>query len=111
MKFFSECERAHDKLSIRYEIFQIIKCIWGNPVYRQNLATEARVNLDFFVQFVNLLLNDVTFVLDESFTSFTQIHDLSIELRNPQQDMDATARQEQEDKLAAAKDKAKNYMM
>jgi len=109
MKFFSECERAHDKLSIRYEIFQIIKCIWGNPVYRQNLATEARINLDFFVQFVNLLLNDVTFVLDESFSSFTQIHDLSILLRS--QDLEATARQEQEDKLSAAKDKAKNYMM
>ncbi|KAJ4294551.1 Ubiquitin conjugation factor E4 [Kalmusia sp. IMI 367209] len=111
MKFFSECERAHDKLSIRYEIFQVIKCIWPNPIYRENLATEAQVNLDFFVQFVNLLLNDVTFVLDESFTAFTQIHDLSIELRDSTPDQDANARQEKEDRLAAAKDKAKNYMM
>ncbi|KAL1612230.1 Ubiquitin conjugation factor E4 [Paraconiothyrium brasiliense] len=111
MKFFSECERAYDKLSIRYEIFQVIKCIWPNPTYRENLATEAQVNLDFFVQFVNLLLNDVTYVLDESFTAFTQIHDLSLELKDPQPEGDANARQEKEDKLAAAKDKAKNYMM
>ncbi|KAL5413881.1 hypothetical protein PMIN03_003561 [Paraphaeosphaeria minitans] len=111
MKFFSECERAYDKLSIRYEIFQVIRLIWPNPTYRENLATEAQVNLDFFVQFVNLLLNDVTYVLDESFTAFTQIHDLSAELKDPQPDGDATARQEKEDKLTAAKDKAKNYMM
>ncbi|KAF1967567.1 ubiquitin conjugation factor E4 [Bimuria novae-zelandiae CBS 107.79] len=111
MKFFAECERDYQKLPIRYEIFQVIKCIWPNPAYRENLATEAQVNLDFFVQFVNLLLNDVTYVLDESFTAFTQIHDLTIELRDPQPEEDANARQEKEDKLAGAKDKAKNYMM
>jgi ubiquitin conjugation factor E4 B len=104
MKFFSECERDYQKLSIRYEIFQVIKCIWPNPTYRENLATEAQVNLDFFVQFVNLLLNDVTYVLDESFTAFTQIHDLTIELKDPMAEGgDAAARQEKEDRLADIK--------
>jgi ubiquitin conjugation factor E4 B len=48
MKFYIECEStgAHtqffDKFNIRYEIFQVIKCIWPNTVYRENLATEAR---------------------------------------------------------------------
>ena len=83
----------------------MIKKIWVNSLYRENLAREAQVNTDFFVQFVNLLLNDVTYVLDESFTAFTQIHDLSIELKDPQSDGDANARQEKEDKLAAAKGK------
>jgi ubiquitin conjugation factor E4 B len=73
-------------------------------------ADILRVNLDFFVQFVNLLLNDVTFVLDESCTAFTQIHDLTKLLRNPPEDMDATVRQEKEELLSAAKDKAKSYM-
>ncbi|KAF2794725.1 hypothetical protein K505DRAFT_374422 [Melanomma pulvis-pyrius CBS 109.77] len=116
MKFYSECESTgahtqfYDKFNIRYEIFQVIKCIWPNPVYRENLATEARVNLDFFVQFVNLLLNDVTFVLDESFTAFTQIHEISKVLKAPPEDMDANARQETEEKLSAAQSKAKSYM-
>lgn len=68
------------------------------------------MNLDFFVQFVNMLLNDVTFVLDESFTAFTQIHDLSKLLKNPPSDMTTEARQEQEEKLSAAQDRAKSYM-
>ncbi|KNG44905.1 ubiquitin conjugation factor e4 [Stemphylium lycopersici] len=116
MKFYIECESTgthtqfFDKFNIRYEIFQVIKCIWPNPIYREHLATEARVNLDFFVQFVNLLLNDVTFVLDESFGAFKEIHDLSRELKNAPADMDQTARQEQEEKLSSAQGKAKSYM-
>ncbi|KAF2184279.1 hypothetical protein K469DRAFT_633596 [Zopfia rhizophila CBS 207.26] len=116
MKFYIECESTgthtqfYDKFNIRYEIFQVIKCIWPNPVYRDNLATEARVNLDFFVHFVNLLLNDVTFVLDESFTAFKQINELQKLLKNPPDDMDTNARQENEEKLAAAESKAKGYM-
>jgi ubiquitin conjugation factor E4 B len=48
MQFYNECESTgahtqfYDKFNIRYEIFQVIKCIWPNPVYRDNLATEAR---------------------------------------------------------------------
>ncbi|KAI4612407.1 hypothetical protein J4E80_007140 [Alternaria sp. BMP 0032] len=116
MKFYIECESTgthtqfFDKFNIRYEIFQVIKCIWPNPVYREHLATEARVNLDFFVQFVNLLLNDVTFVLDESFTAFKEIHDLSRELKNAPANMEQTERQEREEKLSSAQGKAKSYM-
>ena len=62
------------------------------------------------MQFVNLLLNDVTFVLDESFTAFKDIHDVTKLLKNPPSDMDEAAKQEQEEKLASAQGKAKNYM-
>ncbi|KAL6706155.1 Ubiquitin conjugation factor E4 [Coniothyrium glycines] len=116
MKFYIECESTgahtqfYDKFNIRYEIFQVIKCIWPNTIYRDNLATEARVNLDFFVQFVNLLLNDVTFVLDESFTAFKEIHDISKALKDAQANMEQTERQEQEEKLTSAQGKAKSYM-
>ena len=136
MKFYIECESTgahtqfYDKFNIRYEIFQVIKCIWSNPVYREHLATEARyvncvkffrsclpelnlqpsVNVDFFVHFVNLLLNDVTFVLDESFTSFNKISTLQRELRTSAGSMDENARNEKQEALEEAQRKAKSYM-
>ncbi|KAF2101129.1 hypothetical protein NA57DRAFT_65398 [Rhizodiscina lignyota] len=116
MKFYIEAESTgthtqfFDKFNIRYEIFQVIRCIWTNTVYRDNLATEARVNTEFFVRFVNLLLNDVTFVLDESFSAFKTIHDLTAELAAAPADMDQTVKQEKEEALAGAKSKAKGYM-
>ncbi|KAL8947616.1 MAG: hypothetical protein Q9222_006124 [Ikaeria aurantiellina] len=115
MKFYIEVENTgahtqfYDKFNIRFEIFQIIKCIWDNRIYREHLDEESKANVDFFVRFVNLLLNDVTFVLDESLSAFLQIHNLSQELENPQH-LEQAVRQEKEEALSAAKSKAKSYM-
>lgn len=116
MKFFIEAEfmgghgQFFDKFNVRYEIFQIIKCVWPNAVYRDHLLREAKVNMEFFVRFVNLLLNDVTFVLDESFTAFHTITDMSKELALAGTTLDQQARQEKEEALESAKGKAKSYM-
>ena len=116
IKFYIEVENTgahtqfYDKFNIRYEIFQIIKCIWSNPIYREHLSQEAAQNVEFFVRFVNLLLNDVTFVLDESLTAFVQIHNLSQELRISGPTMEANIRTEKEEALSAAQGKAKSYM-
>ena len=115
MKFYIEVENTgthtqfFDKFNIRYEIFQIIKCIWNNDIYRKQLSAEAKWNLDFFVRFVNLLLNDVTFVLDESLTAFVQIHDLTQELEHADQ-MEQAIRTEKEEALSSAQGRAKSYM-
>ncbi|KAI9754266.1 MAG: hypothetical protein M4579_004797 [Chaenotheca gracillima] len=114
MKFYIEVENTgahtqfYDKFNIRYEIFQIIKCVWSNTVYRDRLSTEAQVNLDFFVHFVNLLLNDVTFVLDESLNAFVKIHNLLKELEKTS--LEQTERTEKEEQLVQSESQAKNYM-
>lgn len=116
MKFYIDVETTgthtqfFDKFNIRFEIFQIINCIWSTPSYRDQLSQEAKVNLDFFVRFVNLLLNDVTFVLDESLSAFVEIHNLSQELKQSGQELEQAARTEKEGTLAAAKNRAKSYM-
>lgn len=115
MKFYIEVETTgthtqfFDKFNIRYEIFQIIKAIWNNRIYQDQLSQEAKSNLEFFVRFVNLLLNDVTFVLDESLTAFVQIHDLAEELKDADQ-MEQAVRTEKEEALSSAQGRAKSYM-
>lgn len=46
MKFYIECELTengfYDKFNIRYEIFQIIKCVWVNDHYRQQLVQSSK---------------------------------------------------------------------
>lgn len=118
MKFYIEAEftgshaQFFDKFNIRYEIFQVIQCIWKNTLYRENLAKEASQNTDFFVQFVNLLLNDVTFVLDESLGAFVKIHDLSKEVMDQalMQSLTEEQRKEKQELLDDNKGKAKSYM-
>ena len=116
MKFYIEAEHTgthtqfYDKFNIRFEIFQIIKCIWPNPLYRTKLSNQADQNLDFFVRYVNLLLNDVTFVLDESFGAFITIHNTQVELGRAGDTMSPTVRREKEDLLASSQRMAKSYM-
>ncbi|KAJ5673839.1 hypothetical protein N7462_009278 [Penicillium macrosclerotiorum] len=116
MRFYIEAEHtgAHtqffDKFNIRYEIFQIIKCIWPNTLYRKKLSYQANQNVDFFVQFVNLLLNDVTYVLDESFGAFKTIHNIQDQLASEGNSMDPTTRQEREEHLTTVQRSAKSYM-
>ncbi|PLN75483.1 putative ubiquitin fusion degradation protein UfdB [Aspergillus taichungensis] len=116
MKFYIEAEHTgthtqfFDKFNIRYEIFQIIKCIWPNTLYRNKLYNQSQKNHDFFVKYVNLLLNDVTFVLDESFGAFITIHKTQTELSRDGASMDAQTRQQKEEHLASAQRNAKSYM-
>lgn len=116
MRFYIEAEftgthtQFYDKFNIRYEIFQIIKCIWNNPLYRTKLSNQANQNHDFFVRYVNLLLNDVTYVLDESFGAFSTIHNMQEELRREGHTMDPATRQQKEEHLASVQRNAKSYM-
>ncbi|KAK9449910.1 ubiquitin elongating factor core-domain-containing protein [Limtongia smithiae] len=117
MQFYIEIEQTgassqfYDKFNIRYYISQIVKFIWENPVYRDKLEQESRVDVEFFVRFVALLLNDVTYLLDESLSKLAEIHKLQDELfetnvgaLTPQE------RQEREQNLSGAERQANSYM-
>ncbi|KAK3941785.1 ubiquitin elongating factor core-domain-containing protein [Diplogelasinospora grovesii] len=114
MKFYIECESTgthtqfYDKFNIRYEIFQVIKCIWSNDVYTQQLTQQSKSNRSFFVRFVNLLLNDATYVLDEGLSKFPKIHELQVKLRDPS--LDAKDRDKLEEELKTAEGQAQSYM-
>ena len=47
MNFYIQAESTgthtqfYDKFNIRYEIFQVFKCIWTNSIYRDSLSKEA----------------------------------------------------------------------
>jgi len=117
MKFYIEVESTgtssqfYDKFKIRYEIFQVIKVIWSNDIYKQRLQQESSINKQFFLRFVTLLLNDATYVLDEALSRFPKINDLEEELR-PSASTTLTPEQRtaKEEELAAAETQAQSYM-
>ncbi|KAK3948821.1 ubiquitin elongating factor core-domain-containing protein [Pseudoneurospora amorphoporcata] len=114
MKYYIECESNgtssafYDKFNIRYEIFHIIKCVWSNDHYKKQLTESSRVDRDFFVRFVNLLMNDATYVLDEALGNFPKIHDFQQKLRDPNLSQEDRAKIESD--LHDAENKASSYM-
>ncbi|XP_048520078.1 ubiquitin conjugation factor E4 B isoform X3 [Dendroctonus ponderosae] len=83
MKFYTDVETTgsssefYDKFSIRYHISVIIKGMWGSPVHRQAVVDESKSG-NQFVKFINMLMNDTTFLLDESLESLKRIHDIQL---------------------------------
>ncbi|TGZ80428.1 hypothetical protein EX30DRAFT_396422 [Ascodesmis nigricans] len=113
MNFYIEIEaHYYEKFTVRYHISKIIQQIWSNTTYRERLEQESDHNVDFFVSFVNMLLNDVTYVLDNALTALAEIHKLQKELEAP----DASARfdsnelEAKEKALRKAEKDAQSYM-
>ncbi|KAI0259835.1 ubiquitin elongating factor core-domain-containing protein [Gloeopeniophorella convolvens] len=84
--FYIEVERTgassqfYDKFSVRSIAF-VLKAVWGNPAHREALKRETQ-DIEKFVRFVNMMINDVTYLMDESLSELAQIHTIQQEMAN-----------------------------
>eukprot|EP01134_Creolimax_fragrantissima_P007911 CFRG7911T1 len=80
IRFWSEVESTgannqfYEKISIRHNISAVLKTLWANPEHRNTLVALSR-NEDIFVRFVNHLMNDCMYLLDESLGCLGTIRD------------------------------------
>lgn len=51
--------------------------MWENPIHRQVIITESKSGKQF-VKFVNMLMNDTTFLLDECLENLKRIHQTQV---------------------------------
>eukprot|EP01135_Chromosphaera_perkinsii_P005722 Nk52_evm22s359 gene=Nk52_evmTU22s359 len=90
MTFFIECEsmggsnQFYDKFNVRYHLAIIMKNLWENENHRKGMLKDSEEG-QFFVKFINLLMNDTTFLLDESLTQLTEIRDIQLLMKDPSQ--------------------------
>ncbi|XP_018408132.1 PREDICTED: ubiquitin conjugation factor E4 B isoform X3 [Nanorana parkeri] len=87
MKFYTDVEHTgatsefYDKFTIRYHISTIFKSLWQNPGHHGTFMEEFNSGKQF-VRYINMLINDTTFLLDESLESLKRIHEVQEEMRN-----------------------------
>uniref|UniRef100_A0A8D8LIT7 Ubiquitin conjugation factor E4 B n=2 Tax=Cacopsylla melanoneura TaxID=428564 RepID=A0A8D8LIT7_9HEMI len=117
MKFYTDVETTgsssefYDKFTIRYHISLILKGMWESPPHRQALINESKSGKQF-VKFINMLMNDTTFLLDESLESLKRIHEIQ-ELMSNKEAWTATPREQQESRerqLAADERQCRSYL-
>ncbi|ELT92164.1 hypothetical protein CAPTEDRAFT_182882 [Capitella teleta] len=81
MKFYTDIETTgassefYDKFTIRYHLSIIFKTLWEMPLHQARVIQEANLGKQF-VKFVNMLMNDMTFLLDESMDTLKSIREL-----------------------------------
>jgi len=72
----------YDKFNSRYYTALVIKYLWKLESYKKSFRKEAK-NTEQFVQFVNMLLNDAIFLLDESLSKLASIRTNQDEMSSP----------------------------
>uniref|UniRef100_A0A6Q2XGK0 Ubiquitin conjugation factor E4 B n=1 Tax=Esox lucius TaxID=8010 RepID=A0A6Q2XGK0_ESOLU len=100
MKFYTDVEHTgatsefYDKFTIRYHISTIFKSLWQNVGHHGTFLEEFNSGKQF-VRYINMLINDTTFLLDESLESLKRIHEVQEEMKNKDQ-WDQLSREQQQ---------------
>ncbi|XP_029668537.1 ubiquitin conjugation factor E4 B-like isoform X2 [Formica exsecta] len=70
IKFYTDVETIHissgfkDKFTICYHVSVILNSLWHSPMHRASIVNESN-NGKHFIKFINILMNDITFLLEK----------------------------------------------
>eukprot|EP00039_Didymoeca_costata_P000968 m.48417 g.48417 ORF g.48417 m.48417 type:complete len:1123 (-) comp10568_c0_seq1:65-3433(-) len=84
MQFYVDAENTdfYQKLEMRYNTQVILKDLWKSPRSREGFI-KASNDGEQFVRFVMLLINDTTFLLDDSREGLATIHSCKQDMASP----------------------------
>nr|XP_040039691.1 ubiquitin conjugation factor E4 A [Gasterosteus aculeatus aculeatus] len=108
IEFTGDPHQFEQKFNYRRPMYPILKFMWGKDNYRESikhLAHYASENLEamnppLFLRFLNLLMNDATFLLDEAIQYLSKIKVLQLERdRGEWEGLAPDARKEKESSL------------
>ncbi|XP_049582850.1 ubiquitin conjugation factor E4 A [Syngnathus scovelli] len=108
IEFTGDPHQFEQKFNYRRPMYPILKFMWGENNYRESikhLADYASKNLEamnppLFLRFLNLLMNDAIFLLDEAIQYLSKIKILQLERdRGEWDDLAPDARRERESSL------------
>jgi ubiquitin conjugation factor E4 B len=93
LDLFVKCETGptshqfYEKFRVRHTISRVLEVIWEMPMHRQQLVSLSG-NMAVFERFMNMLLNDVIYLLTEGLRLLTRIRDEQVRMENSLSDVD-----------------------
>ena len=81
LTFVIDC--VSNVILFRYHISIIFKSMWDSPVHKMAMIQESSSNFKNFIKFINMMMNDTTFLLDESLDALKRIHDVQDDMGDP----------------------------
>ncbi|TKR67896.1 hypothetical protein L596_023973 [Steinernema carpocapsae] len=82
VKFYADVESTgassefYDKFNIRRSIQVIFQNLWDDAMYKDIMKTMAAEAGPEFVRFINMVINDTTFLLDESLSGLRKVNEI-----------------------------------
>ncbi|VDM95314.1 unnamed protein product [Thelazia callipaeda] len=118
VKFYADVESTgastefYDKFNIRRSIQVIFRSLWESTIYRSIITSYARNCPPDFIRFINMVINDATYLLDESLLALKKIHDIETLMESKEwSTLGDEERQIKEDALFEAKRAVRNWLI
>ncbi|CAO1411011.1 unnamed protein product [Diamesa tonsa] len=117
MRFYVDIESTgqstefYDKFTIRYHISHLFKNMWNSPIHRSQFLVESK-NGNQFVKFINMLMNDTTFLLDECLEYLKRIHEVQALMMDKKEwaDLGEENQQNRQRQLAQDERQCRSYL-
>lgn len=118
VKFYADVETTgassefYDKFNIRRSIQVIFRSLWEDTLYRSHMISYARACPPDFIRFINMLINDATYLLDESLLALKKIHDIETQMESSEwAGLSQEEKQMKQDALQEAKRGVKSWLI
>lgn len=83
IEFTGSHTQFYDKFNIRHNISELLEYLWTVPSHRNAWKMIAvKEEKGFYLRFLNLLINDSIFLLDESLKKIPELKEMEIEMAN-----------------------------
>jgi ubiquitin conjugation factor E4 B len=74
IEFTGSSNQFYDKFNIRHHIGEMLEYLWGIPVHKENWKRLANEQAGaFYLKFVNMLVNDAIYLLDEGMKKLPEV--------------------------------------
>eukprot|EP01087_Luapelamoeba_hula_P019356 TRINITY_DN6399_c1_g1_i1.p1 TRINITY_DN6399_c1_g1~~TRINITY_DN6399_c1_g1_i1.p1 ORF type:complete len:1181 (-),score=268.98 TRINITY_DN6399_c1_g1_i1:450-3992(-) len=108
-------ERAHnfyEKFNTRYYVAAVMRHIWQIPDHKKTIEATVASDEVMFLKFVNMLLNDSTYLLDESLNKLMELHNIEVAMAAPTwRTTDAATREEAQSNHQRIERQVGTYML
>lgn len=83
IEFTGSHNQFYDKFNIRHNISELLEYLWTVPSHRNAWKMIAATEEEgFYLRFLNLLINDSIFLLDETLKKLPELKEMEIEMAN-----------------------------
>ena len=79
IEFTGGANQFYDKFNIRYQIGEICEYLWKVEPHRRAWGTLAKSDSPFYMRFLNMLINDAIWLLDESLKKLPEVREFDAE--------------------------------
>lgn len=100
IEFTGTDNQFYEKFNVRYQIGELCEYLWSVPAHKSAWIKLARDDPEFYTRFLNMLINDAIYLLDEAMKKLPEVRQIETDMQD-QASWAARPQQERQERESA----------